>query len=294
MSYRLAYSLVKLRDQVNAAYPNRSKASDGWIGDAAHRSRPSDHNPNAAGVVCALDLTHDPAHFDAHQLADLLRVHRHPNLKYLISNNRICGDWTGWQWKAYTGSNPHTRHIHVSVGVGGDGQSRQPYDDTTNWQLTKGVINMDHEAGNELYRTGLHREPESAGVGAQWNGLHPATALKVLRDSGEWKHLNHVVKSAYPELVNKVNQMQSVINDLSTRPTKEDYARAQAQIGDLAAEIQRTAQELEAEKQKVKIEYSHDEETKQNVTKILGLVSAIYNYFFQRYQTFRDSLTKKG
>lgn len=31
----------------------------------------------------------------------------------------------------YTGSDPHTSHIHVSVGVGSDGQSTQPYDDRT-------------------------------------------------------------------------------------------------------------------------------------------------------------------
>lgn len=136
MSWRVANSLTKLRDQVNAAYPNRNKASDGTIGDASHQAVASDHNPNAEGVVCALDLTHDPANgFDAHATADRLIVNRHPNVKYIISNRRIAGSHNGWVWQPYYGSNPHSSHIHVSVGVGADGQSRQPYDDTTAWAI---------------------------------------------------------------------------------------------------------------------------------------------------------------
>lgn len=140
MAWRAANSLIRLRDQVNAAYPNRNKASDGVIGDATHAASASDHNPNASGVVCALDLTHDPANgFDAHALVDRLRVNRHPNMKYLISNRRIAGSWTGWAWVAYDGSNSHSNHVHISVGVGVDGASRAPYDDTTDWSITSAV-----------------------------------------------------------------------------------------------------------------------------------------------------------
>ena len=60
-SWRLAKSLDVLRNQVNAQAPTRSKACDGTIGDQAHSSRASDHNPNAKGVVQAQDFTHDPA-----------------------------------------------------------------------------------------------------------------------------------------------------------------------------------------------------------------------------------------
>lgn len=138
MSWRLARSLITLRDQINREYPNRSKASDGTIGDAAHRSRPSDHNPNPQGVVCALDLTHDPVNgFDAHALAEILRTNRHSNLKYIISNKRIASSRDNWRWRQYSGSNPHSKHIHISVGVGADGQSRPPYDDTTPWTIKK-------------------------------------------------------------------------------------------------------------------------------------------------------------
>lgn len=137
MAWRLAYSLETLRDQINAAYPDRSTVSDGTIGDAAHQAVASDHNPNAEGVVCALDITNSPdTGFDAHALADRLLEVRHPDLKYLISNQRIAGDWTGWQWTPYSGtSDPHINHIHISVGIGPDGQSQQPYDDTMPWNV---------------------------------------------------------------------------------------------------------------------------------------------------------------
>ena len=70
MAWRVAKSLLKLRDQINAHAPKRSKKSDGYIGDAAHASRSSDHNPwvkdGKMGVVTAADFTHDPAGgFDA-------------------------------------------------------------------------------------------------------------------------------------------------------------------------------------------------------------------------------------
>lgn len=139
MGWRLANSLVRLRDQVNAAYPSRSKVSDGYVGDLAHQGGASDHNPNAAGVVCAADLTYDPNVMNIHAIADHIRVNRHPNLKYIISNRRIAGAWSNWAWQNYNGSNAHDKHAHFSVGVGSDGRSVQPYDDTTDWQISGGA-----------------------------------------------------------------------------------------------------------------------------------------------------------
>lgn len=125
-TWRVAHSLEKLRDQVNAAHPRRSKASDGTIGDAAHAATVSDHNPDRYGIVRALDITHDPVgtsaadRLDAHALADVLVASRDPRIKYVISRGRIArsyakGTIKPYTWAPYTGADPHTSHAHVSV-----------------------------------------------------------------------------------------------------------------------------------------------------------------------------------
>lgn len=118
--WRAMGSLLVLRDQVNALAPNRDRASDGLVGDAAHASRDSDHNPHdvegvGRDIVTALDLTHDPAGgFDSFAFADVLRVNRDRRIKYVISNHRIFSAGT-WTWRTYTGIDPHINHVHVSV-----------------------------------------------------------------------------------------------------------------------------------------------------------------------------------
>ncbi|MFC4334095.1 peptidoglycan-binding domain-containing protein [Salininema proteolyticum] len=140
MSWRLAYSLDRLRDEINARAPKRSKRTDGTIGDSAHAGTASDHNPNSRGVVCAADFTHDPgAGADMDAISDIL-VHpgtRNKHLKYVIFNRLIAGIHTGWKWWNYSGSNPHTSHMHVSVGRGPDGRSSGPYDGRETWHVGK-------------------------------------------------------------------------------------------------------------------------------------------------------------
>jgi hypothetical protein len=130
MAWRLATSLIELRSECDAQWPNRSKVSDGTIGDTSHAATPSDHNPNAADVVCAFDCTNDPINGpDIAVLGPELLIDPHPDLKYLIFNRQIASRTHGFTLRSYTGSDPHTSHIHISVGVGPDGQSQPPYDD---------------------------------------------------------------------------------------------------------------------------------------------------------------------
>src|SRR3954471_10134778 len=81
--WRVAKSLLKLRDQVNAKWPNRRKYDDGTIGDTSHQNRNSDHNPWVdEGVVTAMDITHDPASgCDSYVLADTIRKSQDPRVK---------------------------------------------------------------------------------------------------------------------------------------------------------------------------------------------------------------------
>src|SRR5690606_28428713 len=65
--------------------------------------------------------------------AEQVRTSGHPAAKYVIYNRRIASKTHGWAWRPYHGSNPHTSHVHVSVGVGPDGRSTGPYDNTSPW-----------------------------------------------------------------------------------------------------------------------------------------------------------------
>ncbi len=134
MTWRVARSLDVLLEQINRRYPTRSKASDGSIGDADHQNRNSDHNPwYGPGIVTARDITHDPGvGLDMDELTDQLRAGRDPRLKYAIYNRWIMDSRPGyhpWQWVRYHGSNPHTKHVHVSV------VASSPCDNTDPWDL---------------------------------------------------------------------------------------------------------------------------------------------------------------
>lgn len=114
--YYLAASLVALRAEVDRRWPNRDKGSDGWIGDTSHQARKSDHNPDydSGGVVRAIDVDKDGI-----TVAELLAaVVRDPRVAYVIWNRRIASatdDGMPWDWEPYNGTNPHDKHIHISI-----------------------------------------------------------------------------------------------------------------------------------------------------------------------------------
>lgn len=140
VSWRVAKSLLVLRAQINHKAPQRKKTHDGTVGDAAHQSRKSDHNPwvrdGGAGVVTALDVTHDPAGAcDCKTLASALVAARDTRLKYIIWDSRICRSYAAdgvppWQWGTYGGANAHNKHIHISVSA-----DAALYDSQAAWQI---------------------------------------------------------------------------------------------------------------------------------------------------------------
>lgn len=132
--WRLARALTVLRSQINNKWPNRSKESDGTIGDAKHASRSSDHNPwvhdsNGQPVVHAMDITHDPANgVNCNEL--VYYILHDPRIKYIIWNERIYNPSTSLKWRKYDGSNPHTKHMHISLD-----DDQRSYDDETPWEI---------------------------------------------------------------------------------------------------------------------------------------------------------------
>lgn len=107
----LASSLVNFRNRINKAWPKRDKASDGWIGDAAHASRYSDHNPDDRGCVHAIDVDRDGIHPATVCAAAI----SHPATHYVIFDRKIYSREQGYRPVVYDGANPHTHHIHTSI-----------------------------------------------------------------------------------------------------------------------------------------------------------------------------------
>ena len=125
----LSKGAAKLREQMNVRFPKRDTRSDGWIGDPAHAARKSDHNPDRNGIVHAVDLDAefgDPKKDMAQVLAEQLAAHAKSGsksgkrVKYVMYNRQIWSAKNGWKPRKYTGSNPHTGHVHVSVTTASD------------------------------------------------------------------------------------------------------------------------------------------------------------------------------
>ena len=114
----LSKAAVQLREQTDDAFMDRSRLSDGWIGDRKHQHRKSDHNPLPSGEVCAIDI--DAGLSDeqgiSHALADQIRLAAKSDkrISYIIHAQKICSARSLWRWKKYTGINPHHKHIHIS------------------------------------------------------------------------------------------------------------------------------------------------------------------------------------
>jgi hypothetical protein len=101
--------------QATAISPKRKKLSDGLLPSSAHikQSPNSDHNTGLA-----VDLTHDPKNgIDCVEIFEKLK--EDPRVKYLIFQGKI---WSKEKAKdgnrTYTGSNPHNKHLHISINDG--------------------------------------------------------------------------------------------------------------------------------------------------------------------------------
>jgi len=120
---KLSKSATQLREQFDDSFPERDRASDGWIADVRHmRAGKSDHIPDAQGWVRAIDIDADLSGRSKPEimpdLADEIRKYAKSDTKkriaYIIFNGRIASPILGWKWRKYTGANKHTKHAHIS------------------------------------------------------------------------------------------------------------------------------------------------------------------------------------
>jgi hypothetical protein len=112
---RATPAAIAVLRQATAISPSRKKASDGLLPSAAHikASPNSDHNTGYA-----VDLTDDPKHgIDCKDIFEKLKEDE--RVSYLIFQGKI---WSKERAKEgnrkYTGSNPHNKHLHISINDG--------------------------------------------------------------------------------------------------------------------------------------------------------------------------------
>lgn len=115
----LAHNLDSRRSSVWAKYPGMTIY---WIGDPAHQSETSDHNPDSRSIVHALDFM---TYTDIAQGNDIVSwlLSDPRDLEYVIFNRTIWPRSNGFKPKTYTGSNPHTDHVHTSGKHGSVGEN---------------------------------------------------------------------------------------------------------------------------------------------------------------------------
>lgn len=192
----LAASLIALGNEINRAWPRRSTASDGAIGDASHQARKSDHNPDwdAGGVVRAIDI--DVHGIDAPAVVKALIGD--PRVWYVIYDHYIYSVTYNWAKRPYDGADPHTGHIHVSIrhttaaetntglwlSVTDNHKPDNPFDD---WEAIMALFNSKDEfvaavaagvkQGNADYWRDFYKD--GAGTGdAIWDGQRAAYAAE--------------------------------------------------------------------------------------------------------------------
>lgn len=133
-----------MRAEATRRWPMRNQASDGICSSLDHRKQNpgSDHDYGNA-----VDLTHDPgAGVDCHVLAEVVK--HDPRTKYVIWNRRISNpSIQAGAWRSYTGSNPHTKHMHVSIRA-------DARDDVSRWFARHQEDDMTDEERKELFEIG--------------------------------------------------------------------------------------------------------------------------------------------
>lgn len=107
--------------QASELWPTRSRASDGICASDDH-NRQNPNSDHATGN--AFDLTHDPgAGVDNDLLAEDLKESGDTRIKYVIWNRRIWNPSITPHWRTYSGNNPHTKHMHVSIHAAARGHT---------------------------------------------------------------------------------------------------------------------------------------------------------------------------
>lgn len=207
----LTKSLTRLRSDFDRRFPSRYKHSDGWIGDAAHAQNKSGHNPDdtsgskpeytdpdSKAEVRAIDVDkdlNDSRGVTMQQCADALISNERDRkrLAYVIFNRKIASQSNGWRWETYTGSNPHTEHLHAS------GDPDYDEDDAEFTSITKIGV------------TGVSEADVISGLQKDTNWQHPSVGPRM--EALGWGNLSNrdLLEYLFERTLNMQAEMDSIL-----------------------------------------------------------------------------------
>jgi hypothetical protein len=133
--WRAAGAIVTFGKQIEVLRPG-TFGKDGTVAskehDAAHPT--SDHRPKprtGVGTVRAIDF-HETAPSLVDEVTEALRVSKDPRISYVIHDGRMFSSYDvptvkAYNWRTYTGDNPHRDHGHLSVVEGELGEQTHPF-----------------------------------------------------------------------------------------------------------------------------------------------------------------------
>ncbi len=146
--WRTVPSLTQLLVQVDAVYPVRHPADGTAAGQGHFTTNPkSDHTPDVNGDVRAGDIG-EVVEDDAFTVAEAIRLSRDPRIKYVIHERRLFSSYdhtngAPYTWRPYSGSNPHSSHVHISV-------LRTNQNDNTAWDIGDDMAFLTEDQQKEL------------------------------------------------------------------------------------------------------------------------------------------------
>lgn len=182
----LVPSLTSLRAEFDMLAPARDHASDGSIGDEAHKQSSSDHNiddgpdqgttpsedSDSTPEVHAIDVDKDlnKSGWTMEKAVEII-VTRHRSgkddrLQNVIFNRRIWSASWGWTAHDYTGSNPHDKHAHFSAKyTTAQENDTRPWglleeDDVAFDQAEKDFLTTNMKPVTDALQTGVQSDPE--------------------------------------------------------------------------------------------------------------------------------------
>lgn len=185
-----APNVVSFFNAFNELAPERDKSSDGTIGDAAHWSRKSSHNPDdtpgslseytdadsipeVRGADVDSDLRQSGLTMEMCVQALLDTPEDLKRGKYIIFNRRIWSKSNSWKQQSYTGTDPHTGHLHFSGDPASDDNgSRWTFVD----KLKGDIMNADQARELHAVFTGMFAGGSSMGRSVDPDGDGPSKA----------------------------------------------------------------------------------------------------------------------